>query len=422
MTDHIPRHILPLARDYLDAFRVTVIGGARQVGKSTLAKMLMDGRQAVFYSLDNPAVLDQVRADPQTALQHPPGTTVVIDEAQLMPELANYIKLIVDEDNRRGQFLLTGSSDLMHSRGNNESLAGRAVTLTLHGFSQGEWQYRGSQPPEDIISFIVNEGLDAFYGFTSSYNRESTLVAMSQGSFPEAMTLPERVREGWMASYIDRLLNRDIQVFGRSIAQDRVHHVLRLLAANQSGELVYARIGQLSGIPERSIESYVTMLERVHAVTTLRPWRNNLAKREVGRRKAYLEDSSLALHLANVMPSALSTIETPILGGFVEGWVIQELIKQQGWTTSRFQLFHYRERNGKEVDAIVELGDGSVIAIEIKASSTRKTEHFNSLRWMQDQLGDRFRAGIVLSLVPEAFNVSDRLWGLPISALWEHPR
>lgn len=422
MTDQIPRHLLPLARDYLDAFRVTVIGGARQVGKSTLAKMLMHDRQAIFYSLDDPAVLDQVRADPQTALQRPPGTTVVIDEAQLMPELANYIKLIVDEDNRRGQFLLTGSSDLMHSRGNNESLAGRAVTLTLHGFSQGEWLYRGSKPPEDFVSFIVSEGLEAFSGYTSSYNRESLLLAMSQGSFPEAMTLPGRVREGWMASYIDRLLNRDIQVFSRSIAQDRVHQVLRLLAANQSGELVYARIGQLSGIPERSIESYVTMLERVHAVTTLRPWRNNLTKREVGRRKAYLEDTSLALYLANVMPSSLATIDVPVLGRFVEGWVIQELIKQQGWASSRFQLFHYRERNGKEINAIVELGNGTIIAIEIKASSTRKPEHFHSLRWLQDQLGDRFRAGIVLSLVPDAFTLNDRIWGLPISALWEHPR
>lgn len=422
MTAQIPRNILPLARDYLDAFRVTVIGGARQVGKSTLAKMLVKDRQAVFHSLDNPAILDHVRADPQTALRHPPDTTVVIDEAQLMPELANYIKLIVDEDNRRGQFLLTGSSDLMHSRGNNESLAGRAVTLTLHGFSQGEWQYQGSKPPEDFISLIVTEGLGTFSTFTSSYTRESTLQAMSQGAFPEAMTLPARVHEGWMASYVDRLLNRDIQVFGRTISQDRIHQVLRLLAANQSGELVYARIGQLSGIPERSVASYVTMLERVHALTTLRPWRNNLAKREVGRKKACLEDTSLALYLANILPSSLATIDTPVLGSFVEGWVIQELIKQQGWASSRFQLFHYRERNGKEIDAIVELGDGTIIAIEVKASSTRKSEHFNSLRWLQDQLGDRFRAGIVLSLAPDSFNINDRIWGLPISALWEHPR
>lgn len=422
MTNQIPRHILPVAREFLDAFRVTVIGGARQVGKSTLAKMLMDGRPAVFYSLDNPAILDQVRSDPQTALQHPPDTTVVIDEAQLMPELANYIKLIVDEDNRRGQFLLTGSSDLMHSRGNNESLAGRAVTLTLHGFSQGEWQYQGSKEPEDFISLIVNEGADVFTGFTSLHTRESILNAMSQGAFPEAMNLPDRVREGWMASYIDRLLNRDIQVFGRSIPQDRIHQVLRLLAANQSGELVYARIGQLSGIPERSIESYVTMLERVHTITPLRPWRNNLAKREVGRRKAYIEDTSLALHLANMMSSSLTTTEGTALGAFVEGWVIQELIKQQGWAQSRYQLFHYRERNGKEVDVIVELGDGTIIAIEIKASRTQKAEHFNSLRWMQDELRDRFRMGIVLSLAPNAVQINDRLWRLPISALWEHPR
>ena len=422
MTDHIPRNLLPIAHEYLDAFRVTVIGGARQVGKSTLARMLMQDRQAVFYSLDDPAVLDRVRGDPQTALRHPPGTTVVIDEAQLMPELANYIKLIVDEDNQRGQFLLTGSSDLMHSRGNNESLAGRAVTLTLHGFSQGEWQYQGAQPPEDFIAFIANQGLSAFSGFTSSFTRESLVDAMVSGAFPEAKTLPERVREGWMESYVNRLLNRDIQIFSRSIAEDRIHQVLRLLATNQSGELVYARLGQLSGIPERTVQSYVTTLERIHMVTTLRPWRNNLAKREVGRRKAYLEDTSLAFYLANIMPSPLIPPDPSVLGAFVEGWVVQELIKQQGWTATRFQLFHYRERNGKAVDAIVELGDGSIIAIEIKASSTPKAAYVHSLRWMQEQLGGRFRAGIVLSLAPDAYQVNDRIWGLPISALWEHPR
>lgn len=347
---------------------------------------------------------------------------MVIDEAQLMPELANYIKMIVDEDNRRGQFLLTGSSDLMHSRGNHESLAGRAVTLTLHGFSQGEWLYQGTRPPEDFMSLVTTDGLNPFTGFVSPYSRETAIDAIGKGSFPEAISLSDRVRAGWMSSYVDRLLNRDIQVLGRTVAQDRVDQILRLLAANPSGELVYAHLGRLTGIPERSIQSYVTVLERVHTISSLRPWRRNLTKREVGRRKIFIEDTALALYLSNILPSSLLSGDTAVLGGFIEGWVVQELIKQQSWSKTTFQLFHYRERNGREVDVIVELGDGTIIGIEVKASRTRKAEHFHSLRWLQAQLGDRFRAGIVLSLVPEAYKLNDHLWGLPISALWEHPR
>lgn len=103
----------------------------------------------------------------------------------------------------------------------------------------------------------------------------------------------------------------------------------------------------------------------------------------------------------------------------MEGFVVTELLKQQSWSDEDYELFHYRTKSGVEVDIVIELSDGMVLAIEVKSGSTFKTEHFGGLRYLRERLGDRFVAGIVLNAGTTGYRFSDKLWGLPVSALWQ---
>ena len=106
-------------------------------------------------------------------------------------------------------------------------------------------------------------------------------------------------------------------------------------------------------------------------------------------------------------------------GRFLEGLVASELLKQRTWSAAKFELYHYRDIDGSEVDLVVELSDGNVVGIEVKAASSFQARQFDGLVRLRDRLGDRFVAGIVLNTGTEGYRYAPRLWGLPVAALWE---
>ena len=118
-------------------------------------------------------------------------------------------------------------------------------------------------------------------------------------------------------------------------------------------------------------------------------------------------------------PQELEPLTSVAIGGYIEGFVAAELRKQQTWSETEFSLFHYRDRSGAEVDIVVELPDRRVIGIEVKSSSTPKGEHFRGLRALQERLGERFVAGVVLCMVSHGYQYATGLYALPVAALWE---
>ena len=231
--------------------------------------------------------------------------------------------------------------------------------------------------------------------------------------------LTGRLRTTWLDSYLQRIIQRDARDVQRITTPDRLTSLLRLLAANQSGELVKARVAEAANIPATTITTYLDVLETLFLVSTLPPWTPNLTRREVGRPKAIISDSALALRLTRLTEMQLAPLTgSDHIGGLLEGLVVAELLKQSGWSDQEYELFHYRDRNGLEVDIIAELADGTIFGLEVKSSRTFKAEHFNGLRTLRDRLGDRFRGGVVLNSAEAGYQFADRLWGLPISAAW----
>jgi uncharacterized protein len=412
MSELIERHSESVAREMLTYFPGLVIEGARQVGKSTLARQLVADRDALYVTLDDDDTRDAAAADPAGFLKRAGEATMVIDEIQRLPELTLAVKASIDQDRRVGRFILTGSASLLRVRGLADSLAGRVGRLDLYGLSQGEI----AGVPDDFpaAAMHLEDLVDGWVSDETDY-----AAAIATGSYPEVTALPPRMRRRWFDGYLAGIVRRDLGELRKEVSPARVESLLRALAGTQSGELVKSKLATTTSIPASTITSYLDLLADVGLVSTLAPWTPNLRKREVGRRKALVTDSGLALHLTRVTVEQLGqTAYRETYGAMLEGLVAAELLKQQTWTSAEFDLYHFRDRNGLEIDLVLEFAGGRILAIEVKASTSFKGDQFNVLRTLRDELGDRFIGGIVLNTGEKSYRYADRLYGLPISSLW----
>ncbi|MCL2465307.1 MAG: ATP-binding protein, partial [Micrococcales bacterium] len=368
----VPRHLLPFGQRMLNVFPVAVVQGARRVGKSTFAGMLAEGRSHTSLTLDDEAVRRQALDDPRTLASQGGDGLLIVDEVQRAPELLLAIKAQVDRDPRPGRFILTGSSDLMRLSKTPDSLAGRAVTLPLMGFSLGE-----QLGLDDDFAAAASQRA-SWQGFTSRWSRTDYAVALCRGSYPEAIGLADADRRVWLRSYLDRLLTGDVRAIGRALPSTRLRSVLRLIAANQSGELVLARLASQLGVTAPTIRECLDVLETMYLVSSLPPWSANLTRRETGRSKVRLDDSALASILVRTSPDKLTSLASAeYFGALLEAFVVTELRKQQTWTKTPFEMYQFRDADGLEVDIVLEFDDGGVFLLEVKASQTYRSEYFS---------------------------------------------
>ncbi|MFV0434989.1 MAG: ATP-binding protein [Leucobacter sp.] len=415
MEELIPRHQLGWGRECLGAFPAVVIQGARQVGKSTFARMLLEDRPHVAVTLDDEMTRAAAREDPRAFADQAGDGTLIIDEIQRDPQILLAIKASIDRNRTPGRFVLTGSSDLLRLSRTPDSLAGRAVTIDLYGLSQGELART-----RDDFGAWVHEQEGAMNGGASSWDRTDYASVLARGGYPDAIGHGSKLRAAWFDSYLERLLRRDVGDVSRGLSSDRLRSVLALVAANQGGELVQARLADALAIPTSSISAYVSALNTLYLTHDLPPWRTNLTRREIGRHKLSIADSGLAMRLAGLQPTHLSSLTAaPVLGAQLEAFVAAELAKQRGWSEAEYRLFHFRDRDGLEVDLVLEFEDGRVFLIEVKATTTYRGEHIRPIRTLAERLGDRFIGGAVLGLAPERVQLADRVWGIPITALWQ---
>jgi predicted AAA+ superfamily ATPase len=390
---------------------VVVVAGPRQAGKSTLAQHVVADADGTWLTLDDAAVLDAAHTDPVGFISGRRGL-VGIDEAQRVPELLLAVKAEVDRERRPGRFLLTGSTRLLGAPKLADSLAGRMEALTLWPFTQVELADSGAAP--ELIDRAFG---DDFSGLRPpAVTKADVLERAVAGGFLPALERTDRRRTAWYDSYVQGVIDREVRSLTDATYLRELPRLLRLCAARTPGELNIADLARDIGLSRPTTDSYLAHLEAVFLVQTIPAWSTNLTARVVHRPKLTVTDTGLA---ARLLGGRLRT-DADLAGRLIETFVAGELRAQSEWSESRPGLFHFRDRDGAEVDLILESGDGRVVGIEVKAGATIRSEDLRGLRLLEQRLGSDFAAGIVLCTAPEPRHVGGQLWIMPISALW-HP-
>ncbi|WP_165241493.1 ATP-binding protein [Corynebacterium lizhenjunii] len=417
MKELVTRGLFGDAEAHLDVFPVLKIQGARQVGKSTLAKLLVEGRESVYKSLDREQFREQAEEDADFFVESPREATVVVDEIQRVPKVSLAVKNAVDEDRRPGRFILTGSSDFARVRGHKDSLAGRAVGIKVYPLSLAERV--GTLGAGTFIDRVCTGRIGPGVRPSQTCTRDEMAELVEVGGYPVVQSLKGKQRRAWFKAYIEDVVGIDVVDQGHTPYPGRLQAVLRMLAAQQAQELVKATLARETSIPETSITGYIDVLQRIYLVELLRPWSRNLVSREKAKPKILVNDSGLAAYLTGrTRKQWLDPQESASgFGHVVEAALVQELLAQRGWAETDYEVYHWRDRTGKEVDIVVECADGSVIAFEVKTGAPR-AKHFETLKLFRQLLGDKFLAGFVLADAAEVSPWSPKLFSAPWSILW----
>lgn len=409
----IERYARQLVREAAADSRVVMIVGPRQAGKTTLVRGLAAGELPMSYvTLDEAGARRAATEDPVgfvAGLDRP----VAIDEVQRAPEILLEIKRIVDGDPRPGQFVLTGSARVLSLPRVADALVGRVETVTLWPLSEAEVAGSG----RDLVDAL-------FAGSPPEISRapagsEAWLERALAGGLPEARERPEgRRRDAWFASYLETLVERDVRDLADIRALDEVPALLTMVAARSTGPLNIASLASEMRISEASVRRYLALLDAVFVLLRVPSWRRNLGRRATAAPKYQLVDSGLAAHMLNLDRRRLA-VDEALAGGLFETFVRMELVKHAAWSEARPTTFHFRTRGGgREVDAVLERRGGQLVGVEIKTSATPSRRDFRGLEELRDGRGDDFVAGILIHTGERTLPFGDRLWALPVSALW----
>jgi uncharacterized protein len=407
----IARALEPRVLEALGDTRVVVVLGARQVGKSTLIERIADSRLgAKVLTLDDAATRDAAIADP-TGFIADRATPLVIDEVQRAPDLLLAIKARVDRDPKPGQFLLTGSANILTAPRIADALTGRAEYLRLGPFTQSELHGSGGA----FVADLLNGRWPRVGGAEIGRRAYAKLVAA--GGYPEARTRTDARRARFFASYLDTLVQRDLGSIARVHDQENVRRLLSSIAATSASLMNVDSLARDLSLPASTLRVHTSLLETLFLIVRLEAWSTNLLSRAIKTPKVFVADSGMLCHLIGADAERLAT-EGNLAGPAFETFVAMELLRQAAWQKDPPRLFHFRDRDGREVDVVLERRDGSAAGVEVKAAASVSAADFRALAHLRDKLGTRFRAGVVIYAGEHTLPFGDRLAALPISGLW----
>lgn len=407
----IPRHVRPLIVEALAESRAAALLGARQVGKSTLVSAMAESEYpARLINLDNQATANAARSDP-TGFVEGIGERAVIDEIQRAPELLLAIKQRLDGNQARGQFLLTGSANILTLPIVADALPGRVEYLTLWPFSQGE--LHGTT--ETFIDELLCGRFPNISG--APVGRAALARMLASGGFPEAQDRTPRGRARFFSSYLASIIGRDVQDVANVRNLENIERLLRVIAARSGSLASFQGMGRELGIDKNTVAAHTKILEDLFLVRQLRPWHVNLGSRQIKSSKLYVVDGGLLAHLVGANEQRIAA-DGGIAGMMLESFVAMELLRQRDWAHEPVALFHYRDNKQREVDIMLERNDGRIAGVEVKAAATVSTADFAGLKHLRDKLATRFSAGVVLYTGADALPFGDRLAAVPISGLW----
>lgn len=347
----IPRSITPIIKNRLKEFPILTLTGPRQSGKTTLLRNSFP--DYTYFNLERIDYRQMILDDPMGFLQAQ-GSKVIFDEAQRIPELFSYIQVLSDEQNKPGQYILSGSQSFLMNEQISQSLAGRTYVSHLLPFDINELQTNGTNYLETIVK--------GFYPRLHDSN-------ISPGDF--------------YPSYIQTYIERDVRSIKAIENLDLFTRFISLCAGRIGQVLNLSSLANDTGISVNTAKSWLSLLESSFILYQLEPWYKNFNKRLIKSPKLYFYDTGLACSLLKI--NTASMLQTHYLyGALYENFIISEIRKAYYHAGMAPSIYYWRESNGTEIDCIIEKGNNSIMAVEIKGGATFNKDYLKNLNRLPD--------------------------------------
>ncbi|MBU1658984.1 ATP-binding protein [bacterium] len=383
--------------------------GARQVGKSTLC-LSLENEYRVFDNL----------TQREAALHDPIGyiasltKPITLDEIQKVPEVLEGIKIDIDKNRVNGNFLLTGSANVLDMKKAKDTLAGRIIEIPMWPLSQKEIH---GKTEENIIDILFSKGVEKLKSINISY--EKILTSIIDGGYPEILKIDSaRGKSLWFNSYISTYVERDIRDVGELRDISAFIRFFNIIAPRSCGLLNKSDLASDANLSEPTINNYLSMLEMIYQISLLQPYSSNISKRFIKSQKLFMTDSGIFCHLLGIN-SADELINSSRKGDVVETFVYSELLKHIGYSTTQPKIYHYRTNDKKEIDFILQRGD-KIFAIEVKSSQTIKMDAFKHIIDFQDKSSQKV-VGVVFyggETILSFGNQEQQRYAVPLNVLF----
>jgi len=395
-------------KEALNSRRVVVITGARQTGKTTLSQQLETNGD--YRSLDDTDMLAFALSDPKGFVMNK-SETMVIDEIQKAPKLIPEIKLIVDKNKRPGQYLLTGSANILTLPIISDSLAGRTKYVRLRTLSTGEILRK--KP-----AFLERAFNMDFPGKITGYNKAEIIDMAFKGCYPEAVAIDnQRNRKNWHIDYVKAIINKDLKDITNIRRLDTLQSLLEILASWSAKFMTVAQITSVLSVNKITLDSYINTLVSMYLFEKVSPWLKTDYERIGKRSKFYATDTGLMTSVLGWNPKDVF-INEDRSGKLIETFVFNELAAQVD-LDNQYNLFQYRDRLDREIDFLVEREDGVLLGIEVKAGHSVSRMDFASQEWFAENISkNKPYIGLVLYSGDRIIPHGKNMLAVPTAALW----
>lgn len=404
---YINRQAETLIAQMINMFKVVLITGPRQVGKTTMLKHIL-GDVYNYVTLDDINALEVAKTDPKLFFLNNPGK-IIIDEVQNAPELFSEIKRLVDQSEELGAIILTGSQTFSLMSNVSETLAGRIGILELNGLSLREIQ---GDPFSDPV--IPNASYLSVHRVRTSVSDLWDII--HRGPMPELYKNENMNWQLYYAAYVKTYIERDVRMIVNIKDLSLFSKFMVSLAARTAQLLNYSAISNDLGVDIKTVKSWTSVLETSGIITLVQPFSNNQLSRVIKTPMLYFMDTGLVCYLLRwLTPETL--MNGAMSGHILETFAITEIIKSfKNQGIINVPIFFYRDKDMKEIDLIIE-DSGTLYPVEIKKSATPKVSMGKHLSLVEKAEGYITGQKLIICLVDKKIYLSGEIMAYPISEL-----
>ena len=404
------RHLEQKVKDFSNYFKIVLITGARQVGKSTLLEHVFpDYNHVTFDPVED---IYNARKDPDLFLDNFPAP-IILDEIQYAPELLPALKRRVDKSDKKGQYFLTGSQNIMMMKLVAESMAGRVGIIELPSMSLAEMNNNGNDQNNWVSKWLKEK--ENFDGNIISETDKHISRLMWRGSLPGTIEIPDKLIPDFYNSYINTYIERDVRKMENISELSLFHQFVTLSAALSGQEINTSQLGRDINISRNTARRWLDILIYGYQWFELPPYFGNTIKRISGKKKGYFSDTGIICTLQKIS-SPESLMAHPMKGSCFETFVVNSIIKNISRMNMKPAVYHWRTNGGAEVDMVLEI-DGKLFPLEIKLASKVTSGDSRGIRAFRNTYPDKASVGIIVYSGDRCFKVNDFTWAVPCFSL-----